>query len=189
MQDNVIRITQPGRQFRTRDADVASILDDLRRIVRSLQAPARPSARAIAVRAEPLFALKLLAQGSALTLQELAERTRTQPSAAAELLERLRGARLVSHVRVEPAGAIQFTITAKGRALLAKTPVVPQQRLIEGLEELFRTDRKALAAALHRLVVAMQLANQPAATFFEAQFARSIRGSPRSHVTVRNTES
>jgi DNA-binding MarR family transcriptional regulator len=152
--------------------DVTLILDDLRRLVRVLRDSSRDSERRFGVSGAQLFALKVLALGPALSLNELAQRTRTHQSTVSVVVKRLVGAKLVSRVTsAEDARRIELAVTTKGRALLAKAPLAAQERLIEGLVRLRDGERAELATALHRLISAMQLGEEAPAMFFEEEDA------------------
>lgn len=148
--------------------EVISILDDLRRIVRVLRESSRSAERAHGVSGAQLFALKVLAQSSPLSMNELAARTRTHQSTVSVVIKRLVAAKLVSRVASEQdARRVELAVTLKGRALLAKAPLAAQERLIEGIELLGRKDQKLLASTLHRLVSTMQLVDEAPTMFFE----------------------
>lgn len=148
--------------------EVTSILDDLRRIVRVLRESSRSAEQVHGVSGAQLFALNVLAQSSPLSMNELAARTRTHQSTVSVVIKRLVAAKLVSRVVSEEDGRrLELAVTLKGRALLAKSPLAAQERLIEGIELLGRKDRKLLATALHRLVGSMQLVDEAPTMFFE----------------------
>jgi DNA-binding MarR family transcriptional regulator len=151
-------------------SEITSILDDLRRVVRVLRESSRSSEREFGVTGAQLFALKALAKDPALSLNELAARTRTHQSSVSVVVKRLVRARLVSRVTSPHDGRrVELAVTAKGRALLARAPLAAQERLIEGIEQLSRVDRRVLARSLHRLVDAMQLGDEPPSMFFEIE--------------------
>jgi DNA-binding MarR family transcriptional regulator len=162
-------------------SETTSILDDLRRVVRVLRESSRSSEREFGVSGAQLFALKALAKDPALSLNELAARTRTHQSSVSVVVKRLVRARLVSRVTsLQDKRRVELAVTAKGRTLLARAPLAAQERLIEGIEQLSRADRRVLARSLHRLVDAMQLGDEPPSMFFEIDPA-SRRRPTRAH--------
>jgi DNA-binding MarR family transcriptional regulator len=152
--------------------EVTLILDDLRRLVRVLRDSSRDSERTFGVSGAQLFALKVLAMGPAISLNELAQRTRTHQSTVSVVVKRLVAGKLVSRATsADDARRIELAVTAKGRALLGKAPMAAQERLIEGLVRLRDGERAELATALHRLISAMQLGEETPAMFFEDEDA------------------
>jgi DNA-binding MarR family transcriptional regulator len=150
--------------------DATVILDHLRRLVRVLRDSSRFSERTLGVTGAQLFALKALAAEPALSLNELARRTRTHQSTVSVVVKRLVTAKLVSRGTSEEDGRrVELAVTAKGRALLAKAPLAAQERLIQGVVRLRESERAELAESLHRLVAAMDLGDETPAMFFEEE--------------------
>jgi len=146
------------------------ILDDLRRIVRVLRESSRASERILGVSGAQLFALKVLAEAPSLSLNELAERTRTHQSTVSVVVKRLVEAKLVTRISsTKDARRLELRVTAKGRALLTKAPLAAQERLMDGLRKLAKHERATLADGLHGLILAMDLGDELPAMFFETE--------------------
>jgi DNA-binding MarR family transcriptional regulator len=148
--------------------EAIEVLDHLRRIVRVLRESSRESEALLGVTGAQLFVLKALAGSPALSLNDLAARTRTHQSTVSVVVSRLVTRGLV---RRAPSAAdrrrVELSLTSRGRALLSRAPLAAQHALIEGIERLPRAQRKGLAAALRSLVGAMQLQDEAPAMFFE----------------------
>ena len=149
----------------------ASILDDLRRIVRVLRESSRAAEQAVGVSGAQLFVLRTLAQAgasSALSLNELSARTRTHQSTVSVVVKRLVQRGLISRSPSPTDGrCLQLRLTRRGQRLLERAPLAAQDRLIRGIERMKPAEQKRLAGALHELVTAMQLAQEPPVMFFE----------------------
>jgi DNA-binding MarR family transcriptional regulator len=152
----------------------ASILDDLRRIVRVLRESSRAAEQEVGVSGAQLFVLRTLAQPDArgglpaLTLSELSARTRTHQSTASVVVKRLVERGLVSRApSPRDARCLQLRLTKRGQRLLERAPLAAQDRLILGIDRLKPAEQKRLASALHELVAAMQLSDQAPVMFFE----------------------
>lgn len=156
-----------SREDQTRP-EVTGILDDLRRIVRVLRESSRATERELGVSGAQLFVLKALSGARAVSLNELAARTCTHQSTVSVVVKKLVERGLVSRATSElDARRVELALTRRGRALLARSPLAAQDRLIEGLERLPGEERQGLATALRHLVEAMQLADEQPTMFFE----------------------
>src|SRR5580692_3701743 len=78
------------RDAPARDQDgIRSVVDGLRRIFRELRLSARGAERGAGISGAQLFVLQSLAQGSAASLNELADRTLTDQSSVSVVVKRL----------------------------------------------------------------------------------------------------
>jgi DNA-binding MarR family transcriptional regulator len=152
------------------DADVTASLNAIRRIFRVLRLSSSANEKAHGVSLAQLFVLHELARGGPYSLTDLAGRTATDPSSVsvvvARLVERGLAARSASTVDARRA---EVAITTEGRALLRKTPVPAQQRLIAAIAVLPKAERQALAANLTAVVAAMGMGDDKATMFFETE--------------------
>ncbi|MDB4990271.1 MAG: transcriptional regulator, MarR family [Myxococcaceae bacterium] len=148
----------------------SEVLDDLRRIVRALRQSSRVAERTLGVSGAQLFVLRSLSGARALSLNELAARTRTHQSTVSVVVKRLVESALVVRVTSEVDGRrVELSLSKRGRALLERAPLAAQDKLIEGVERLPQKDRRVLASSLRRLVLAMQLADEQPSMFFEEE--------------------
>jgi len=177
----------------------ASILDDLRRIVRVLRESSRAAEQEVGVSGAQLFVLRTLAQAAvagqaeapALTLNELSARTRTHQSSVSVVVKRLAERGLVSRAPApHDARCVQLRLTRRGQRLLERAPLAAQDRLIRGIERMRPASRVRLSAALRELVAAMQLADAAPLMFFEEEpSAREPRSRSRASSTRSRGES
>src|SRR3989442_1394745 len=99
--------------------EVTAILDSIRRIVRVLRVASRAAEKDFGLSAAQLFVLHALAEGPALSLNEVAERTRTHQSSVSVVVQRLVDRGLV--VRDSVAGDARrkgLSLTPAARPLL-----------------------------------------------------------------------
>ncbi len=199
---SVARDGEPETPATAEPSDELRILDGLRRIVRALHESSRALERDLGVTGAQLFALKILAQEPALSLSELAARTHTHQSTVSGVVKRLVAAKLVRRsISRDDARCRELVVTALGHARLKKAPLVAQERLVSGLERLAPKDRRSLARELDRLVVAMDLGEEPLEMFFEgsidANEARTgepkrrgaaEKANPRSEAKTRRSD-
>jgi DNA-binding MarR family transcriptional regulator len=149
---------------------VTQLLDDLRRIVRALRQSSREAERTLGVSGAQLFVLRSLLDTRALSLNELAARTRTHQSTVSVVVKRLVERGLVlRHACQLDARRLELSLSKRGRALLERAPLAAQDKLIEGVERLPAAARQTLADSLHGLVVAMQLEDEAPRMFFEEE--------------------
>ncbi|HEY6725721.1 MAG TPA: MarR family transcriptional regulator [Polyangiaceae bacterium] len=148
--------------------DVTDILDDLRRIVQVLRESSRAAERRLGVTGAQLFVLRALADERALSLNTLAERTRTHQSTVSVVVKRLARKNLVHRKTSASDGRrVELELSARGRTLLDRAPHAAQDQLIAGIERLYARERRALARGLGTLVEHMGLRKHPAPMFFE----------------------
>jgi DNA-binding MarR family transcriptional regulator len=173
----------PMRSSVVRAREATAILDDLRRIVRTLRESSRAAEGALGVSGAQLFVLQTLASSPALSLNALAERTRTHQSSVSAVVKRLVESELVARrASSEDARRLELELTARGRALLKRAPFAAQDRLIRGVDEMPAAERRLLARGLRALLDAMHLDESPPAMFFEEDHgpqSRSETHKPR----------
>ena len=135
--------------------------DSLRRIIRVLRLAARRTTRT-GVTSAQLYVLSCLSTDSAGSLNDLAQRTLTDRSSVATVVDRLVERGLVTSAPdPEDRRRSVIRITARGRAILKDAPESATAQLLGGLGALDEAELASLAAALERLVSAMGLAATP----------------------------
>ncbi|HTK50021.1 MAG TPA: MarR family winged helix-turn-helix transcriptional regulator [Gemmatimonadaceae bacterium] len=147
---------------------VAQSVDAIRRILRALRLAARETQVAAGLSAAQLFVLHALSDGDEASLSDLAARTLTDRSSVAAVVDRLLDAKLV--VRGTAAAdrrRAAITLTAAGRAVLARAPEPPGALLISALQALPERRVAALADGLTALVGAMGVSGDAAGMLFE----------------------
>jgi DNA-binding MarR family transcriptional regulator len=142
------------------------------RALRSFVASLSRSARAIESRTgftnAQLFLLRQLATTDALSVNELAERARTNQSTVSIVLGRIERAGLVRRTRApDDARRARVSLTAKGRRLLRRAPTPPTSALFDALESLTDHEARSLATGLSALLAALGLKPEQAPMLFE----------------------
>jgi DNA-binding MarR family transcriptional regulator len=147
---------------------VATSIDAFRRILRALRLAERRTQADAGLSAAQLFVLYALADGNETSLSELAERTMTDRSSVAAVVDRLLDAGLVvrgvSHADRRRAAIV---LTTAGRAVLGRAPQPPTVLLMDAVRSLNPQQRDALATGLSALVRAMGVDGEPAGMLFD----------------------
>jgi DNA-binding MarR family transcriptional regulator len=147
--------------------DVRAVMDGLRRIFRGLRLSARAAERTAGISGAQLFVLQALAEESARSMGELAERTRTDQSSVSVVVRRLVDKKLVARKpAAEDARRIEIQLTTAGRKLLRRCPEPTQSRLVSGLQRLDRDELTSLRQGLDTLVREIGLSDEEAQMFF-----------------------
>jgi DNA-binding MarR family transcriptional regulator len=158
---------------------VVAILDSIRRIVRALRVGSRAAEKSIGLSGAQLFVLQALKDSPATSINELAERTRTDQSSVSVVVHRLVDRGLVDRIPFAgDARRVELSLTAKGRRLLADAPAAAQDRLIAALEQLSAADQTHLAALLSEVVLRMGESDGNVEMFFEEMPAKAIKAAP-----------
>jgi DNA-binding MarR family transcriptional regulator len=156
------------------------VLDAIRRIVQALRESSREAEKRAGLSGAQLFVLHALEESPGLSLNELAERTRTHQSSVSAVVTRLTRERLVERgTAVGDARRAEIRLSARGRSRLQRAPRTAQERLIAAVDRLPAADRRTLAAALSRLVDDMGVGTRRPATMFDEPGSGKTR--PRAH--------
>jgi DNA-binding MarR family transcriptional regulator len=163
--------------------DVRTVLDSIRRILRALRLFDREAEKRAGLSGAQLFVLRKLGEqgtgrngsagiasesGTGISINELAERVRTDQSSVSVIVQKLAARGLLRRKRGSPDGRrIELTLTGKGRSLLRKSPAAAQERLIAAIGQMIPARRRALARLLVELVEKTGIDRQPATLFFE----------------------
>jgi MarR family transcriptional regulator, lower aerobic nicotinate degradation pathway regulator len=159
------------------DAAVTQILDGLRRMTRHLRLADRQAEQRLGISGAQLFTLQQLARSPAQSVNDLADLTHTHQSSVSVVVRRLVDQGLAARRQsAEDARRVELRITAAGQALLRRSAVAPQARLIAALERMPSTALGKLANLLEHLVKQMGAAAEPAEMFFEE--TQSLRRKP-----------
>jgi DNA-binding MarR family transcriptional regulator len=145
------------------DPNLSTVLNAFRRILRSLRVAAGETQARYNVSAAQLFILTELNQaGEPLSIRELAERTMTDRSSVADVVDRLvqsgyatRGWSAFDRRRAE------IEITSAGARLARSAPPAPTALLTDGLRGLSELELQRLARGMSRLLDEMGLEEEP----------------------------
>jgi DNA-binding MarR family transcriptional regulator len=149
-------------------ATIRGVVDALRKVVRELRLTARDAERAAGISGAQLFVLQALADESASSLNDLADRTLTDQSSVSVVIKRLVDRKLVTRraSRVD-ARRVELALTASGRRLLARCPEPTQIHLLAALRRLSAREVEGLTRGLDALVREMGLAGKVPHMFFD----------------------
>jgi DNA-binding MarR family transcriptional regulator len=152
----------------TDSTDSARILDAIRRMVRHLRLADRAAQSELGISGAQLFVLVELGKTPALSLNDLAARTRTDQSSVSVVVSRLVEAGLVLRERDARDGRrLVLNLTKNGRALLQQAPAVAQEQILAVVDKLSAGERKRLADSFAALVDALGAEPGPAPMLFE----------------------
>lgn len=159
-----------------RDAVVRNLMDSFRRIVQALRSSHRVAGRLDLTGAQ-LFVINVLGEaGRPMSVNDLAEATKTTQSTVSAVTARLIERGLIHSERAaDDARRAEVSLTARGRALHRKAPAtVAQLRLAEAIKALPARDAQALQGLLDGIVARMGLGDEPAGMMFDDE--HPVRG-------------
>jgi MarR family transcriptional regulator, organic hydroperoxide resistance regulator len=161
-----------SKRATARESHIARTLTSVRRIVRALRVAEQRTHADVGVSAAQLYVLRQLDRSAAGSLSELAQRTLTDRSSVADVVERLEARRLVRRTRGADRRRTGIVITAAGRMLLRRAPIGPTALLVSALAALDDRTLAAIADGLDELTETMRVAEEPASSLFEDRSAR-----------------
>jgi len=148
--------------------DSQRILDSIRRLVRLLRLTDRAAQSELGLSGAQLFVLHELGKTPALSLSELAEKTRTDQSSVSVVITRLVDGSYVTRERDRrDARRLVLTLTKTGRAVADKSPPVAQERIIEVLDRMPPGERRRFADTFTRILEEMGEGRGPEPMMFE----------------------
>ncbi|MFN8544080.1 MAG: MarR family transcriptional regulator [Candidatus Binatia bacterium] len=156
-------------------ADTVTIMDALRRVVRTLRVGSRAAERDLGLSGAQLYVLQQLAERPAESLTALAARTHTHQSSVSVVVQRLVARRLVvARPARDDARRFTLAITPSGRARLARAPEAAQQRMVRAIHQLRPALRRSLAVGLASVAARMETAPGQPDMFFEDEAERAM---------------
>jgi DNA-binding MarR family transcriptional regulator len=163
-----------------------SALTSIRRLVRVLRLASQRTQFTAGISAAQVFVLQQLRDDERLSLRDLAERTLTDRSSVAAVVERLHEQGLVDR-DVDPADRRRAAvrITAAGRRVLSRASDAPTTTLLSALEALTPRQLADLALSLRRLVVALGASADPAPMLFAEDAANNHGHRHRTRASKR----
>jgi DNA-binding MarR family transcriptional regulator len=151
-----------------RNGNVVASVDSFRRILRELRVAARKTELETGLSAAQLFVLTAANDAPGASLNEIAERTITDRSSVAAIVDRLVAQKFVTR---EQSGAdrrrASIAVTARGRRAMGKSAPAPTALLIHGMDAMSRAELKGLAKGLVALTRGMGVDTEPAGFLFE----------------------
>lgn len=147
--------------------DSQRILDSIRRLVRLLRLADRSAQTEVGLSGAQLFVLQELARTPSLSLNELAERTRTDQSSVSVVVTRLVDADLVARDRdSRDARRLVLNLTKQGRGVVQRAPRAAQEQIISIVDSMPAAERKRFAESFERLVESLGAEKAPAPMLF-----------------------
>lgn len=143
---------------RTQDAraDVTTVIDSIRAIVKILRDSGRETQRRLGISSAQLYVLQELRDNPA-SINQLAARTYTHQSSASTVVARLVERRLVTRSAARgDARKLSVSLTTAGRALLRRSQEAAQTRLVNALRAMPQSDLSDLADQLGGLMDVME---------------------------------
>jgi DNA-binding MarR family transcriptional regulator len=154
-------------------SDSQRILDSIRRLFRLLRVSDRQAQTELGISGAQLFVLTEIGKTPALSLGDLAARTRTDQSSVSVVVTRLVEAGLITRDRDErDARRLVLHLTRAGRAMLQKAPPVAQERLLSVFERMPAEERQRFADTFEEIVDNVGADDGPAPMLFEEEPAR-----------------
>lgn len=148
--------------------ELGDVLDALRRITQAIRLSSSVVQDKLGITGAQLFVLQQLAAQPGASLRELADRTLTDQSSVSVVVRRLVAARhVVRQTSSRDARRTELSLTASGRALLRRAPVLPQARLVETLRAVPAAQLRVTARVLAQAAEAVSPSRAPAPMFFE----------------------
>ena len=161
------------RRARPPSSHTREVLDAIRRIVQALRESSRLAESQVGLSGAQLFVLRTVAESPGLSLNELAQRTRTHQSSVSVVVTRLAREGLVQkRIADGDARRVEIRLSSKGRGRLDVAPQSAQERLVASVDALAGAERARLAVTLERLVRGLALPRKRPAMFFEEPVRR-----------------
>jgi DNA-binding MarR family transcriptional regulator len=159
--------------FQPADGHTRQVLDSIRRIVQLLRESSR-EAEKHGLSGAQLFVLRTLAESPGLSLNELAERTRTHQSSVSVVVARLVDHGLVERGKAaEDARRVQLQLSPDGVDRIRSAPRTAQERLLAAVDALPQAARARLASVLETLVRELDLGGEHPEMFFQDSARRA----------------
>jgi DNA-binding MarR family transcriptional regulator len=160
-----------ARKRKTQSAadDAKAILNRVRHLVRLLRVFEKEAQSQYGLGAAKMFILHVLSHDEEISLNELADRTAVDQSSASLAVGRLVE---TGHVRrtvsPEDRRQVRLALTAKGKAVVRRSPPAAQERILESVQSMPPRDRAQLMTLLDQLMAGMgPPASGPAPMLFE----------------------
>ena len=163
--------------------DAKAILNRVRQLVRALRAFDRQAQARFGLGAAQMFILHVLQHHDELSMNELADRTATDQSSVSLAVGKLVTDGYVRRdVSEEDRRQVRLSLTARGRALVKRSPPAAQERIMESVGAMPPGERAQLMALLDKLMAGMPAGDGSPAMLFQDEpepAPRTRRPAPR----------
>jgi DNA-binding MarR family transcriptional regulator len=149
--------------------DARLLMDQIRRIVHALRSSHRTAGN-LSLTGAQLFVINVIGNADhPLSVNDVAQRTKTDQSTVSVVTTRLVNRRLLKRQRsTKDTRRVELSLTPQGRALYKKAPTtVAQQNLATAIESLSASDAKTLVRLLDRITKEMGIGEDPVRMLFE----------------------
>jgi DNA-binding MarR family transcriptional regulator len=149
--------------------DAKAILNRVRQIVRALRTFDKQAQSRFGLGAAQMFIVHILQNDDGLSLNELANHTATDQSSVSLAVGKLVSDGYVKRAESEvDRRQVHLSLTAKGRALARRSPPAAQERILESVQAMKRSERTQLTALLDQLIGGLSpLPDGPPAMLFQ----------------------
>jgi DNA-binding MarR family transcriptional regulator len=167
-QVKVSSLPRATRGAATASDETREVLNSLRQIVRSLRVSSRDAEQQVGLSGAQLFVLQCLSRQSPCSVNELAAHTATDQSSVSVVVSRLvlRGYVKRTASKIDRR-SVELSLTADGRALLARAPEAAQDRLLAALAKLKKSEIALLSSLLGKVVELAEVSDENPTLFFE----------------------
>lgn len=132
---------------------VTQIMDYLRTIFKAIRDSSSQFEKQVGLSAAQVFVLRQLNLESELSINDLADKTKTHQSSVSVVVKKLEERGLVLRKVAETdSRRFQISLSESGREVLQKLPVSVQEHLIEAISRMSDEDRERLGGLMQALV-------------------------------------
>ncbi len=152
---------------RPHPADIAAIVQGLRRVTRAIQLYSQDVQRSFGLTGPQLWTLKILLREDGQSPNRLASALAVDQSSVSGLLKRLEQRSLITRTRsTDDLRSVRIHLTPEGRELAQRAPEAAQGRLLHGLRAMSDSRVRTLRRAIDTLVASMEAGDLEARFFF-----------------------
>lgn len=132
---------------------IAEIIDNLRRVFHVVHEQSKKAKRETGLTGPQLWAIKVIAEESSITISDLARRMYLHPATVVGVINRLESLGLVKRNRISgDRRIVHVELTPEGSRIPKQSPEVAQGLLVSGLEPLSLKRLKEISGGLEELV-------------------------------------
>ncbi|HTP42304.1 MAG TPA: MarR family transcriptional regulator [Nitrospiria bacterium] len=155
---------------RAKAADIAQIMQSLRRIFKAIQLYSEQVLKEYGVTGPQLWALRVIYREGRLSMGELSGRMYLHISTVSGVVDRLEEKGYVERARApSDRRVVKISLTKEGKRVVQRAPEAAQGKLLHGLESLSRREVKGIHAALEKVVRLMEIQDVKATFFFSEE--------------------
>ena len=151
-------------------ADIAEIMQSLRRIFKAIQLYSEEVLKEFGVTGPQLWALRVIFWEGRLSMGELSRQMYLHISTVSGVVDRLEQKGYVERSRERTdRRVVTISLTKEGKRVVQRAPEAAQGKLLHGLESLSRKEVQGIHAALDKVVRLMEIEDVKATFFFSEE--------------------